>query len=144
VRSIAREASAPPAATFKSDYRISANGGDFIGKLRTVGEGLLESNPRMHLAHPILVALVIILGAASLVTSNVIFYQILNEVNSRRPLEQQFSFIFAGARAFEVAREHARLFPGSDKRKLMFAWAGTGFALFLAALLLGSQVTVYP
>ena len=98
----------------------------------------------MHLAHPILVALVIIAGAASIVTSNVIFYQILNEVNSRRPPEQQFSLIFASVRAFEITREHARLFPGSDKRKLMFACAGTGFALFLAVLLLGSQVTVYP
>ena len=98
----------------------------------------------MHLAHPILVALLIPAGAASIVTSNVVFYQILNEVNSKRPPEQPFRFIFVGIRAFEITREHARLFPDSRKRKLMLAWAGIGFALFLSVLFSGFTVRVYP
>jgi hypothetical protein len=95
----------------------------------------------MHLAHPILVALLITAGTASIVTSNVVLYQILNEVNSRRPAEQQFSFFFVSVRAFEIAREHAKLFPDSRKRKLMLAWTGIGFALFLAVVFSGR---VYP
>ena len=128
-------------------YRTSGNDYAFIGKFRTVGGGLLESNPhgsRMHLAHPVLVALFITAGTASIVTSNVIFYRILNEVNSRRPPEQQFRFILVGVRAFEITREHARLFPDSRKRKLMLAWAGIGLALFLAGLFYGFTVRVYP
>jgi predicted cation transporter len=66
----------------------------------------------MHLAHPILVALLITAGTASIVTSNVIFYQILNEVNSRRPLEQQFSLFSPVYGLFKITRGHARLFLG--------------------------------
>jgi len=70
-------------------------------------------------------------GTACTVTSNVIFYHILNEVNYRRSHERQFGFIFVNVRAYEIIREHARLFPDSQKRKLMYLWIGVGLALFL-------------
>ena len=85
----------------------------------------------MHVTHVVLIAMLISAGIACLITSNVIFYQILNEVNSKRPAEQQFGFIFVNVRAFEITGEHARLFPESRKRKLMYVWTGIGFALFL-------------
>jgi hypothetical protein len=85
----------------------------------------------MHVTHVVLIAMFIAAGTACIITSNVIFYQILNEVNSKRPAEQQFGFIFVNVRAFEITGEHARLFPESRKRKLMYVWTGIGFALFL-------------
>jgi hypothetical protein len=91
----------------------------------------------MHVTHVVLIAVFIAAGTACIVTSNVIFYQILNEVNSRRPPAQQFSFIFVNVRAFEITGEHARLFPESQKRKLMYRWAGIGFALFLMVFFSG-------
>ena len=74
------------------------------------------------------------LGAtACIIKANIIFNQILNEVNAKRPPAQQFSFIFVNIRAFEITREHARLFPESQKRTLTNAWAGIGFALGLVS-----------
>jgi hypothetical protein len=81
--------------------------------------------------HAILIAVFIAAGTACIITSNVIFYQILSEVNSRRPRAQQFSFIFVNIRLFEITGEHARLYPESQKRKLMWVWFGVGSALFL-------------
>lgn len=85
----------------------------------------------MRITHVVLIAMFIAAGTACIITSNVIFYQILNDVNSRRPAEQQFGFFFVNVHAFEITGEHARLFPESQKRKLMYVWAGIGFALFL-------------
>jgi hypothetical protein len=94
----------------------------------------------MHVAHLVLIAAFIAAGTACIITSSVMFYQILNEVTSKRPPEQQFSFIFVNVRFFEITGEHARLFPESQKRRLMYVWAGIEFALFLIVFFLpGSQ-----
>jgi hypothetical protein len=92
----------------------------------------------MQATHLALIAVFIATGAACLITSNVIFYQILNEVNSKRSPEQRFGFIFANVRFFEIMRDHARLFPESRNRGLMYMWTGIGFALLLMVLFLGS------
>jgi hypothetical protein len=87
--------------------------------------------------HAILIAVFIAAGTTCIITSNVIFYQILKEVNSRRPRAQQFSFIFVNVRLFKITGEHTRLYPESQKRKLMYVWAGVGFALFLTVFFSG-------
>ena len=92
----------------------------------------------MHVAHLLLIVVLFVGATACIITANVIFYQILDEVNSKRPAEQQFSFIFVNVRAFEITGEHARLFPESQKRKLMYTWAGVGFAIGLIAFISGA------
>jgi len=100
----------------------------------------------MHVAYGLVVALFITAGTACIITSNVLFYRICAEVNSKRPQAQQFSFLFVNIRFFEITGEHARLFPQSRKRSLMYLWAGSGFALFLCligtALLTAQEATV--
>jgi hypothetical protein len=91
----------------------------------------------MHVPHHVLIAVFIAAGTACIIISNVIFYQIFDDVNSKHPPEQQFSFIFVNVRFFEITGEHARLFPESRKRSLMYVWAGSGFALFLTAFFAG-------
>jgi hypothetical protein len=91
----------------------------------------------MHVTHLVLIALFIAAGTACIITSNVIFYQIFDDVNSKRPPDQQFSFIFVNVRFLEITGEHARLFPDSRKRSLMYVWAGSGFALFLTVFFAG-------
>jgi hypothetical protein len=87
--------------------------------------------------HVILIAGFIASGTACIITSNVIFYQILSDVNSRRPRAEQFSFILVRARVFKITGEHSGLYPGSQKRKLMYLWAAIGFASFFAVFLSG-------
>jgi hypothetical protein len=69
----------------------------------------------MHVTHLVLIALFIAAGTACIITSNVVFYHIVDDVNSKRPPEQQSSFIFVNVRFFEITGEHARLFPDSRK-----------------------------
>lgn len=88
----------------------------------------------MPVMHAILIVGFILAGTACVITSNVIVYQILTEVNSRRSPVQSFSFIFVNVRAFKITSEHARLYPESQKWKLMYVWAGIGFALFLTVV----------
>ena len=92
----------------------------------------------MHVTHPILLFVLLVADTACIVKANVIFYQILDEVNSKLPPERQFSSIFVNVRSFAITGEHARLFPESQRRKLMYFWGGIGFALGLMALFSGS------
>jgi len=39
----------------------------------------------MHVTHPIWLAVLLVASTASIVKANVIFYQILDEVNAKRP-----------------------------------------------------------
>jgi hypothetical protein len=87
----------------------------------------------MRVTHPIVIAVLFAAATACIIKANVIFYQIFDEVNSKRPPERQFSFIFVNVRAFEITGKHGRLFPESQKRKLMYVWGGIGFALALVA-----------
>ena len=91
----------------------------------------------MHLAHLVLIALFFAAGTACGITSNVIFYQIFDDVNSKRPPDRQFSFMSMNLRFFEITAEHARLFPDSRKRSFMHVWAVSAFALFLALFVAG-------
>jgi hypothetical protein len=87
--------------------------------------------------HFIVIAVFIALGTSCVITSNVLFYQIFSELNSKRPQAEQFSFIWVNARMFEITGEHARLYPESQKRKLMYVWFAIGFALFFTVLFSG-------
>lgn len=67
----------------------------------------------MHAAPLVVSATFVAASTACIITSNVVFFQILSEVNSQRPPERQFSFMFVDVRLFEIMRDHARLFPES-------------------------------
>jgi len=84
-----------------------------------------------------LVTSAIVAGTACIITANIIFYGILGEVNSKLPPDQQIDFLFVNLKSFDIVRRHAGLFPGSQKRKRMFIWAGAGFALLLLTFLSG-------
>ena len=74
----------------------------------------------------------LLVGATScIITANVVFYQIMTEVNSTRTLKDRYTVILVSLRAPEILREHAHLFPESAKRKRMFTWSGVGFALLV-------------
>ena len=90
-----------------------------------------------HLVHLTLVVAGIVAATACIVTANVIFYQILAEVNAKRPADQQVSFLFVNVWMFAILRQHAGFFPSSQKRKQMWIWARVGFALFLLTFLSG-------
>jgi len=91
----------------------------------------------MNVAHVIWIAVSIVAATACIITANVIFYQILDEVNAQRPSDQQISFLFVNVKVFDVLRQHAGLFPSSHKRKSMGIWTGVGFALLLLTFLSG-------
>jgi hypothetical protein len=91
----------------------------------------------VHVSHLVLIAVFVAAGTACIITSNVMFYRIFDDVNSKRPREQQFGFMFVNIRFFEIMGEHTRSFPESRKRSLMYLWAGSGFALFLTAFFCG-------
>ena len=88
----------------------------------------------MHLAHPILLAALLVTATGCIVVANVTFHQILDEVNAKRPPDQRFSLFFANVRAFEVLGQHTAFFPESQRRNLMYVWTGIGFVLLLLAL----------
>jgi len=80
----------------------------------------------------------IMAGTACVITANVIFYHITDEVNSKLPPDQQFDFFSVGrSRLYDILRQHAGLFPTSRKRKRAFIWVGIGFALFVLTLFSG-------
>jgi hypothetical protein len=91
----------------------------------------------MHVAQVIWMAIMILAATACIITANVMFYQILDEVNAQRPSGQQISFLFVRARVFDVLRQHAGFFPSSRKRKSTAIWIGAGFALLLLTFLSG-------
>jgi 4-amino-4-deoxy-L-arabinose transferase-like glycosyltransferase len=89
----------------------------------------------MPTAHTILRSTSFIVAIACIVTATVIFYQIWNEVNSERPPDREFGFLFVNTRFFEVMSEHAHSFPKSNKRNSLYVWAGIGFVLAFASIL---------
>jgi hypothetical protein len=74
-----------------------------------------------------------IAAVACIIKANIVFYQILDEVNANRPPNQQTSFIFVNVRAFDILSQHAALFTTSRKRKPMYLWTGVGFVLLFSA-----------
>ena len=94
-----------------------------------------NENKGMHLAHVALVSVFVAAGMACSITSSVLFYQILDEVNSKRPPERRLSLFDASLRGFVIKGEHEHLFPESRKPKRMGMWALTGSMLFLIAYL---------
>lgn len=84
----------------------------------------------MHLSHPVVEIILAFAGGICLLCSNVIFWDMLNEVNSKRPPAQRFGFFLMNSRVSEIKNEHARLFPQSKKRKLTNIWTLVGFGLF--------------
>jgi len=89
----------------------------------------------MHFSHPVVEIILAFAGGICLLCSNVIFWDMLNEVNSKRPPAQRFGFFFMNSRVSEIKNEHARLFPQSQKRKLTNRWALIGFGLFVLSFL---------
>jgi hypothetical protein len=65
--------------------------------------------------------------------STLIFYEILDEVNAKRPLSQQISPIFVNLKTFDILSQHVALFPSSQKRKQMYILGGVGVALIFSA-----------
>ena len=90
----------------------------------------------MHPAHGLFLAMWIVV-AICFVTSDVAFFRIVKEVNSKHSPEQQFSWFYARLRLqfFEIINEHERLFPKSWKRRLLFLSMGIGTAVALTVLL---------
>ena len=91
----------------------------------------------IQVAHLAFVA-VLVAAAMCIITSHIILYKILSEVNSVRSPEQQFSFLFVGQQIFVVMGEHARLFPESRKREYFYLLCGIAFALILSTVFFGS------
>jgi hypothetical protein len=85
----------------------------------------------MHLALPIIPAVLLCIAISLIVVANMIFYSILGEVNGKRAPQEQIGMLFVNVRSFEVVRIHKGLFPTSRKRVVMFILAGLGFALIL-------------
>jgi hypothetical protein len=73
----------------------------------------------------------------SIISANVMFYKIVDEVNSRLPPYQRHGFLFINHKVFDIVNQHARFFPMSRRRKQMFTWFAVGFALGLVAFLSG-------
>jgi hypothetical protein len=70
-----------------------------------------------------------------IVRANLIFFRILDEVNTSRPASGQISFLFVNLRLAEVMTEHGKLFPIDQKRRQMKISVGIGFGLLLAMVL---------
>lgn len=86
-------------------------------------------------AGQILLFTILFLAVTScVITGNVVFYQIMTEVNTQRSLRERYDVISMSLRAPEIVREHKRLFPQSAKRKRMLIWIGVGFVLMLVMI----------
>jgi hypothetical protein len=75
--------------------------------------------------------LVLALAAICLGASNFVFYEILNEVNSKNPADQKINLWFVNLKIFSVLRHHRDFFPVSGKRVTMWSLAIAGWVLFL-------------
>jgi hypothetical protein len=82
----------------------------------------------MHIGATSIAILLFVSGVALIVATNFVGFVMLEEVNGRRPPDQQYPLMFMPF--FTVWAEHERLFPQS-RRRLQFIF------LFLAALVCG-------
>jgi hypothetical protein len=89
----------------------------------------------MSTAHLIGATSAIVAAIGCIFAANVIFFQILDEVNAKRLQEQLVGFSFVNVKGPDVLREHARFFPNSQKRRRMHVCAGVGFTLLLLTFL---------
>jgi hypothetical protein len=81
----------------------------------------------------ILIAIVIMVAAQTcLLKAYLVSSEILDEVNTKLPSNQQISPIFVNWKAFDIQSQHAALFPSSKKRKQLYIWSGCGTVLILA------------
>jgi len=78
---------------------------------------------------------IILFGAATtlIVTANIVFYSILDEVNSRLPPSEQISPFFVNIKGFKVLELHEQFFPESEKPNRMWALARCGFVLLFVS-----------
>jgi hypothetical protein len=89
------------------------------------------------MAHLVLIAVMFVAAIVCIIRANIIFifYQILDEVNAKRPLSQQTSFVFVNLKMFDIQSQHEAFFPSSQKRKQFYIWTGIGLALLFSAFL---------
>jgi len=69
--------------------------------------------------------------------ANAVFYTILGEVNARSAPDEQIGMFWTSFQLFSVVRRHAKIFPESGKRRLMWGFAISGVVVFLVFCVLG-------
>lgn len=89
----------------------------------------------MHLARVIPCAVLLVTGAIFIIRANVIFFRILDDVNTSRAANQQVSFLFVNLRAAQVMVEHSERFPADRKPHQMKVFFAVGLALILLTFL---------
>jgi hypothetical protein len=83
---------------------------------------------------PILPAIFVCIGTSFAVSSNIVIFAILGEVNGKVSPSERIGFLFLGLRLDDVFRKHKELFPDSRKRVtaiILFALAAVSmFSIF--------------
>jgi hypothetical protein len=91
---------------------------------------------------PLVVVLVTsLLGFIIVGVSNVVFYGIVQEVNSASPDDQRLSFWKVGVKSRSFLKRHRELFPNSRKRLRMGWLSAIGLLLFFGAMIFGMLAT---
>jgi hypothetical protein len=79
--------------------------------------------------------ILIVIGAVCLVSSNLVFYGIMDEVNRKNPADQKINLWFVNLKIFSVLRHHRNFFPLSRKRTTMWLLVIAGWLLLLLSWL---------
>jgi hypothetical protein len=77
------------------------------------------------------------LASVLMIVCTFVFYDILDEVNSRSSSDQQISPWFVNTKVFTVLSFHRNFFPDSGKRVKMWSFAIAAFCFFLLTISLG-------
>jgi hypothetical protein len=89
------------------------------------------------MAWPLFITLGIGAASALLLAGNFAFYDVLEDVNSRSPIDQQIGPMWVNTKLFMVLQRHRKLFPHSALRTRMWSFMIAGFSLFLLTVALG-------